>query len=202
MTPTPSSTPTPNLNESPKTPDGDTLLAPKEPGAKPQGAPEKYEAFKLPEGVALEGDALTKAQELFKSTGLSQEAAQSMVDFHVAQLQAAADAPLQAYNAMREEWKTKANADPEIGPKAAAIRETLGRAFDTLGDPALVADFKAAMNLTGVGDHPAFIKVLNKMAASVVEGRHVSGAGPTKPSQQAPGAGPISVAKALYPNNA
>ena len=201
MTPTPNLTPTPSPSDSPKTPDGDTLLAPKTPDAKAPGAPEKYEPFTFPDGMALEGETLTKAQELFKSTGLSQEAAQSMVDFHVAQLQAAADAPLEAYNAMREEWKTKSNADPEIGPKAAAIRETLGRAFDTIGDPALVADFKSAMNLTGVGDHPAFIKVLNKMAASVVEGRHVSGAGPTKLSQQAPGAGPVSIAKAMYPNN-
>jgi hypothetical protein len=174
---------------------------PKAPETKAAGAPEKYEDFKLPEGIKLEGESLTAAQGLFKSHGLSQEAAQSMIDFHVAQLTAAAEAPAKAYNEMRDGWKTAAQADPDIGPKAAAIKENIGRAYDTLGDPKLVADFKEAMNLTGVGDHPAFIKVLNKWATQVTEGRNVRAGGPSEHGQNAKGQNERpNVAQGMYPN--
>lgn len=165
------------------------------------GAPEKYEDFKVPEGIKLEGETLTAAQGLFKGLGLTQEAAQSLVDFHTAQLSAAAEAPTRAYNEMRDGWKSAAQADPDIGPKRAAIQENVGRAFDTIGDPKLVQDFKDAMNYTGIGDHPAFIKVLNKWATQVTEGRNVRAGGPSehgqndKGQQQRP-----NVAQGMYPN--
>jgi hypothetical protein len=167
----------------------------------PAGAPEKYTDFKLPEGIKLEGDQLTAATTLFKESGLSQDAAQKMVDFHVAQLKATAEAPLAAYQAQREAWQTAAKADPEIGPKLAAVKETLGRAYDSLGDPALVAEFKAAMDLTGVGDNPAFIKAFYRFAQRVTEGKHVAGGGPSPHGQRAPGASAVPTpAQALYPN--
>lgn len=167
----------------------------------PTGAPDKYEDFKLPEGVELRGDVLTSAQELFKGLGLTQDAAQSLVDFHTKQLTEAATAPVTAYNEMREGWKTAAAADPDIGPKAAAIKETLGKAYDTLGNPKLVADFKDAMNLTGVGDHPAFIKVLNAWATQVIEGRPVRSGSPSEHGQSDKGQTQRpSVAQGMYPN--
>lgn len=172
--------------------------------AKPEvkaGAPEKYEDFKLPEGIKLEGETLTAAQELFKGLGLTQDAAQSLVDFHTKQMTEAANAPVNAYNEMRDGWKAAAQADPDIGPKSAAIKENIGRAFDTLGDPKLVADFKEAMNLTGVGDHPAFIKVLNKWATQVTEGRNVRAGGPSEHGQNDKGQTTRpNVAQGMYPN--
>ncbi len=168
----------------------------------PEGAPEKYADFTLPEGVKLEGDVLKSAQELFKTQNLSQTQAQSLVDFHLAQLKAATEASSNAYNDMRSDWQAKTKADPEIGTKLTAVKETVGRALDTLNDPKLVADFRAAMDLTGIGDHPAFIKAFYKLAQSVVEGKHVSGAQPSKFGQIAPGTNERpTAAHALYPNN-
>lgn len=165
------------------------------------GAPDKYEDFKVPEGIKLEGETLTAAQGLFKGLGLTQEAAQSLVDFHTKQMTEAANAPVTAYNEMRDGWKAATSADPELGPKAAAIKENIGRAYDTLGDPKLVADFKEAMNLTGVGDHPAFIKVLNKWATQVTEGRNVRAGGPSEHGQNDKGAKERpTVAQGMYPN--
>lgn len=169
--------------------------------AKP-GAPEAYTAFTVPEGITLAGDQLTKATELFKASGLSQEAAQSMVDFHVAQMQAAADAPMKAYNDMRNGWKTESESDPDIGPmdgvKAKAIKENIGRALDSLGDSKLKEDFQHGMNLTGIGDNKAFIKVLNKLASAVIEPRGVKPGGVAPVA--APDAKPKSIANAMYPN--
>lgn len=197
---------TPNTNSEIKTEPEQKpeVKAEVKPETKPEvkaGAPEQYEAFKLPEGVELKPDTLTSAQELFKGLGLTQEAAQSLVDFHTKQMTEAANAPVNAYNEMREGWKTAAKADPEIGPKQAKIQENLGKAFDTLGNPKLVADFKEAMNLTGVGDHPAFIKVLNTWAQSIIEPGNVRGSGPSEHGQNDKGQNQRpSVAQGMYPN--
>lgn len=190
------------------TPTAPTEPKPTEPKAPtdPAGAPEAYTEFKLPEGVTLDGETLTKAQELFKGLNLPQDAAQSLVDFHAAQLKASAEAPMAAYKTMTEGWKAAYKADPDIGPKAEAIKANIGKGFAGMiaaaGESAPkvaaeVAEFKAAMDLTGVGDHPAFIKVLNRFAERFVEPAHVSGGGPAPVA--APGSGPISPAKALYP---
>lgn len=170
------------------------------PEVKP-GAPDKYEDFKLPEGIELKPDTLASAQELFKDLGLTQEGAQSLVDFHTQQMTEAASAPVNAYNEMREGWKAATAADPELGPKQKAIQENLGKAFDTLNNPKLVADFKEAMNLTGVGDHPAFVKVMNAWATRVVEGRPVRSGGPSEHGQNDKGQNQRpSVAQGMYPN--
>lgn len=157
--------------------------------------------------MTLEGETLTKASDLFKSLGLDQAGAQALVDFHAAQLKAATDAPAAAFEAMQADWRAKQAADPDIGPKAAAIRADIGKGFagmiasaGELGPKvsAEIAEFKAAMDLTGVGDHPAFIKVLNRALSKFIEPGHVSGGGPVPP--KAPDAAPKSLEHALYPN--
>ncbi len=180
--------------------DGNTLLTEKK--ESPTGAPEKYEDFKLPEGVKLEGETLKSATELFKELGLPQANAQKLVDFHLSQIKAATEASSKAYDDMRAAWQTAAKADAEIGPHMAKIKENVGRLYDAIGDAKLVADFKSIMDLTGAGDNPAFIKVLNKISSFVTEGKHVSGAQPSKFGQSAPGTSERpSAAHALYPNN-
>lgn len=192
---TPTSSPEPSLlnKDEPKTPE-----APK--------APDKYADFKLPDGVKLDGDALTAATTLFKEYNLPQEAAQKMVDFHVEQLQKAADSPIKAWTDMVKDWGEKTAADPEIGPNIAKVKATIGSAYDKLialaGEkgPAMretVAEFKSVMDLTGAGNHPAFVKMLSALASAVVEGKHVAGGGPSSFGQGASGARP-SAAEALY----
>jgi len=168
----------------------------------PTGAPEAYTNFTLPEGVKLEGETLKSAQELFKALNLPQDGAQRLVDFHLGQIRAATEASSKAYDDMRAGWQTAAKADPEIGPKMTQIKENVGRLYDAIADPKLVGEFKQIMDLTGAGDNPAFIKVLNKLSSFVTEGRHVTGAQPSKFGQQAPGTNERpSTAHALYPNN-
>ena len=186
------------------TPTPEPTPTPTEPKAesKPEGAPEAYADFTLPEGVKLEGETLKSAQELFKALNLPQDGAQRLVDFHLGQIRAATEASSKAYDDMRAGWQTAAKADPEIGPKMTQIKENVGRLYDAIGDAKLVGEFKQIMDLTGAGDNPAFIKVLNKLSSFVTEGRHVTGAQPSKFGQTAPGTGERpSTAHALYPNN-
>jgi hypothetical protein len=103
---------------------------------------------------------------------------------------------------MRTKWQTDSKADPDIGPKLTQIKENVGRLYSAIGDPKLVSDFKQIMDISGVGDNPAFIKMLNKFSDFVIEGRHVAGAAPSKHGQSAPGTSERpTAAAALYPNN-
>jgi hypothetical protein len=111
---------------------------------------------------------------------------------------------------MRNDWQAKVRSDPDLAKAVDkdsgktgldAVKLDIGRALSALGDPALAQDFKDAMNLTGAGDHPAFVKALWKLSSFVTEGKHVAGSGPSPHGQTDPSKGaPRTGASALYPN--
>src|SRR5687767_9805038 len=74
--------------------------------AKP-GAPEKYEAYKLPEGWELAEEVATEANTMFKELGLSQEAAQKLVDFYVKTSESSQDSVANAWIEMQNTWRTE-----------------------------------------------------------------------------------------------
>lgn len=163
------------------------------------GAPEKYETFTAPEGFTLDEKVATEASALFKGMNLSQAQGQQLVDFYASKAAEAAQAPYDAYLSMREGWVSEVKADAEIGSKLPQVKTTIAKAIDSLGDPALATAFREAMDFTGAGDHPAFIKAFYKLAQRVTEGGHVQGKGPSAFGQAAPGAA-RSAAHAVYPN--
>lgn len=175
---------------------------PAETTAKPPeaGAPEKYEAFTVPEGFTLDEKVVGEANEIFKNLGLNQTQAQSLVDFYSAKIRETAEAPYKLYAETREKWQAEYKADPEIGNKLDVVKQTVSRALDSLGDPKLATSFREAMDITGAGDNPAFIRTFYKLAQLVTEGKPVAAGAPSKFGQSAPGAGPASAAKALYPD--
>jgi hypothetical protein len=213
LTPTPTitlTTPDPALSadtsKTTETPDGKTTLTEaKTPPATPV-VPEKYADFKAPDGFALDTKALESATPIFKELGLSQEQAQKLVDFHTAQMIEAAKAPQATVDTMRADWRAKVSADTDIKAAVAgdktgidAVKVDIGRALGKL-DPALAGEFKSAMDLTGAGDHPAFIKAIWKLSQFVGEGTHVAGKGPSPAGQTNPSApARPSAAQALYP---
>ncbi len=208
-TPQPTQTPPSSETKPEAKADGSSLLnqksdekdAPK-PDDKPAGPPEKYEAFKLPEGVELKPESLAAAQGLFKDLGLPQEGAQKLVDFHIKALQESAQAPLQAYQDMKDGWRKEAEALSDIGGQlgpGGKVNVAFSKMLDSLGDSKLANDFRSAMDLTGAGNHPAFIQVMWKLSQSFAEGGHVTGTGPSKHGQTQPGARPPTLAQAIYP---
>src|SRR5262245_19858938 len=183
-------------SEPPTEPDGKSLLT-QEP-AKAQGAPEKYEAFKVPDGFEITEAANKEIDALFKGLGLSQEAGQKLVDFYAAKTAEAANAPYDMYNQMRKGWQDEVKG--RYGSKLSSdVLPTISRALDTLGDAKLVQGCKDAMDLTGAGDNPAFIDLFYRMAQRLSEGSPVRGNGPVKEGQRAPGT-PRTAAQAMYPH--
>lgn len=168
----------------------------------PQGPPEKYEAFKVPDGYELDEATATEAQGLFKELGLSQDAAQKLVDFYSKKSIETTDSPFEAFKAARDEWRTSIVKDPTLGDGKdlkTEVRATIGRAIDSL-EPAIAKEFREAMNFTGAGDHPGFVKAFYALAQRATEGKHISGKGPSPIGQQGPNAKPASAASAMYPN--
>lgn len=162
--------------------------------------PEKYE-FKAPEGFKLDDSLVEKASGVFKELGISQEGAQKLFDLYSAKAVEAAEAPLKAYNDMRADWRSKVVSDPKYGDGndlKPEVRATIGRMVESLGAD-LGKPFVEAMELTGAADHPAVFAALLELSKRVTEGRPVTGSGPSKEGQKAPGA-PALGAHALFPN--
>ena len=164
-------------------------------------APDRYD-FKVPEGQKLNDKLLESATPIFKELGLTQEAAQKLVDLYAANSAASAEATTKLVNDMREGWRSDIAKDPDMGPKLDAIKADIGRAKSVIfeNDPKGLAAFNEAMDLTGAGDHPAIAKAWWKMAQRVNEGTAVRGGGPSPEGQGNPSApARPSAAQAMYP---
>lgn len=198
-TTTSTETPPPAPSET-KPDDKSTLLNKDGKPAAPAVAPEKYEAFKLPDGIKLEGDALTEVSTLFKGLNLPQEAAQSLIDYHAKALKSAIDGPFNTVADMKKNWEGEVKSiygkDMEPGGKTLT---SISRLIDSM--PAgLASGFREAMDLTLVGSHPAFIKAFAHLAERLGEGTSVKGNGPSVLGQKGPDAAPKSIASAMYPH--
>lgn len=162
--------------------------------------PEKYEAFKLPEGMQLSEKAAGEASTVFKELGLSQDAAQKLVDFHTAQLKAVVDDAAATYNRTRDEWRGEVLKDPKLahnGELRPEVKATLSKAIDSLGGE-LGPKFREALNVTGVGDNPAFVRGFLQFAEKFSEGTLVKAGGPV--ASKANGSTRQTAAQAMYPN--
>jgi hypothetical protein len=208
-TPTDSSStpPSPEPKEPPKDPastdpkdDKSTILNKKDGDKAPTGAPEKYEDFKLPEGLKLEPKALEAATAVFKDLNLDQAGAQRLVDFHAEQLKAAIDGPFKTVVDLKSSWETELKStygkDIEPGGK---LNVQIGRFIDSM--PAKVAsEFREAMDLTLAGSNPAFVAAMKWVSEQLAEGAPVKGNGPSPLGQKGPDVKPRSVATAMYPH--
>lgn len=177
--------------------------APKAPNDAPK-APEKYEAWKVPEGYELDAGVAAEAEPIFKELGLTQENAQRLVDFYAKHALASEKERMDTWLATRTEWRESMKSDETLGKLTgkdgnfgpdSPLVSTINRAMDGLQNPKLVSDFKAAMDMTGAGDNPAFVRVLYALASKVTEGTSYAAGGPVKGNSSRP-----TAAAAMYPN--
>ena len=161
--------------------------------------PEAYD-FKAPDGLTLDADLLAEASPIFKELGLSQDAAQKLVDFYATKSKTTNEALAKTVDDMRAGWRNEIAADKEIGGKLDSVKIELGRAKDKMSAETRAA-FDNAMNTTGMGDHPGIVKGLYELAKLVNEGTHVTGGTPSPLGQSRDGtASRPTIAGALYPN--
>src|SRR6516164_3250619 len=201
-TTTPASQPTTQPATTPTEPSTERSLLNR--GAEPApaaGAPEKYADFKLPEGYELDtarGEAATK---IFKELNLSQEGAQRLMDLYAETNREALEAPYNMWADLQAKWveETKAEFGAAVEPGGRVIT-SIGRLIDSF-PPKMASEFREAMDLTGVGSHPAFVRAFANIAERLSEGTPVAGRGPSPLGQKAPDAAPKSIAQIMYPKN-
>lgn len=130
------------------------------------GAPEKYEDFNLPEGMSVEDSTLQSFLPLAKELNLDQGQAQKLVDYEAGRVQEMIDTQEQVWSDLRQEWRTAVKSDKEIGGPAfdesLAASKTFLRKY---GTPELME----ALNSTGMGDHPEFIRAFARAGKAMKE---------------------------------
>lgn len=150
----------------------------------PEPAPIVYGDFTLPEGVKLESEKVGKYTELLGKHRAPQELGQELINFHVAEVQAVADrvqrSNVEAWDRMQDQWVSDFRSDREIGGNreittlrnCAAVIEQYG------GSPEQQAQLREIFTVTGAGNNPAVIRLLNNIGRVLSEGRPVPAAKP------------------------
>lgn len=160
-----------------------------EKGEEPEGAPEKYEEFEVPEGYVMKDESLTQFQEYARERNLSQEQAQELINFHAENVQAIFKDQADAWEQTRNDWIQSAKADKEFG--GMQFNENMkhvAAAVKQFGTPEL----KNVLNESGLGDNPELVRFFYRVGKLVGEGEFHTGTGG--------GSGDRDPANTLYPN--
>ena len=157
----------------------------------PEGAPEQYADFTMPEGVKPHEGLLGELKGLAKEFNLPQDAAQKLADLGVKHGQTLAQQQVDALQTARETWAKEVKADVEIGgEKFEASMVAAKKAVDTFAD----AELKKLLNETGLGNHPSMVRVFAKIGQAISNDRFVGGRGAQSSTQK-------SLADKLYPSS-
>lgn len=139
---------------------------------KPESAPEKYEAFKLPEGLQMDEGKFANFSTLAKELNLSQANAQRLVDLAVKNGENDDKLRQEAWAKQRETWVKEIKADPEIGGQK--LNETVQyakRALKEFGNLKLME----YLDNSGLGDHPELVRVFAKIGQKMSDDKVVDG---------------------------
>lgn len=154
--------------------------------------PPVYDAFTAPEGVTLDSERIGKFTAILselETTGkvdhsVVQQFGQKAVDFHVAEIKNVAETLTKFYkdswDKQKIDWKDSFLKDPEIG----------GNRFQTTVDSALTfirthggtaeqqTEFRDLMETSGLGNHPAVIRLLANAGRAMAEGKPLAASKP------------------------
>ncbi len=152
------------------TPPAEGGTAPEAP-AEPEGAPEEYADFTVPEGMTLT-ESIEDLKAFAKEKNLSQEETQKLVDMGTRVAQRTETRYREQITAVQAKWTEDSKVDKEFGGDALNESVAVARkALDTFGTPEL----SAMLHESGLGNHPEVIRLLYRMGKAVSEDRLVPG---------------------------
>jgi len=128
-----------------------------------KGAPEKYETFKVPEGVSLDPELVTEFSAVAKALNLSQADAQKLVDLQTKVGQKTVEQGLKTFSDMKKGWE--AEIAKELGASFQAERAMAAKGRDKFATPEMVK----LLNDSGLGSHPEVFKLFAKLGRAVAE---------------------------------
>lgn len=122
--------------------------------SKSAGAPTEYKDFTLPEGQTVDTETAIDFKAVSKEYGLTQEQAQKLVDMQASLASKQVKHMTDQWNNVQKEWRTKSTQEfgqPDIDAAKSLVRQ--------YGDRELTE----AIESSGMGNHPAFIRFLTKI---------------------------------------
>jgi hypothetical protein len=140
--------------------------------------PPVFEPYAVPDGVQIGEAEIGELNRIISDAELTpQQRGQALMDLAVQEIARIQRGQHEVFERTRGEWRDAFYADPEIGgnrqgstlQQAAAVRDRFA------GNDRQRAEFIAAINHTGIGDHPAFIRFLANVAAALAAPRLVAG---------------------------
>lgn len=151
-------------------------------------APIKYDAFKVPDGIALEETELAKFTEVAGKAQIPQDVAQNLIDLYVEErkqdLARAEQHQRDVWTKLNDTWKSDARKDEQIGGNRLETALARGKAvLEEYGGTAdQVRELIAHTSNNGMGNFPGFLRFLDNVAQAlnVFEDSAV-GANPTTP---------------------
>lgn len=157
--------------------------------------PPTYDPFTLPEGIELAEDRIKEFTGILSEFegktkadhAAVQEFGQKAVDFHIAEIQKAAETVTKHYQEsfenIKNEWKESFMSDPELGGNR--WQTTIDSAMSFIrthgGTDDQQAEFRKLMNDSGVGNHPAMIRLLANAGIRMGEGKPLAALSPVSP---------------------
>jgi hypothetical protein len=134
---------------------------------KPAGAPEKYEAFTVPDGFTIEDTAVNEFGALAKELNLTQEAAQKLVDYQVKFQQAQTAKLDEAVKKQAEDWAADTLKTYKKDELADARR----------GFKAAPKDVQQMLAAAGFDNHKSFVDFFMKVGRAIKEDKFETGKG-------------------------
>lgn len=147
--------------------------------------------LKLPEGFKADEATMKSAIEILTNEKLApQDRMQKLVDFHAAELKKASETSSKYWAEQQTKWQDEAKVtygpEPAKSPKIVAVAKMI----DSLGEkPA--SGLRDALEMSGMGNHPAIIAAFVALADRLGEPRHLQGG---------PAGAPKDPAQAFYPD--
>lgn len=151
-----------------------------------QGAPEKYEDFKVPETLTVGENFLEDFHGIAKEFNLSQTGAQKLIDLQSKM----ADAQIEAWEKTKADWLVDAKKDDEIGGQKFDDKVEVGkRALKEFGTDALLE----VLDAYGLGNHPEVIRLVSRVGEALGDDTITSG--------KSAGGGDKTLAQRMYPTH-
>jgi len=139
-----------------------------------------YEPFNLPENISMDAEPVAEFTKLLGELETSkldhdgyQATGQKLIDMHLKGVQESINRLNDYYTSFHEhqkaEWFNAFKNDPEIGgEKITETVDNLRNAVEVYGGtPEQVTEFRQIMKYTGVGNHPALIRILSNMDKAI-----------------------------------
>ncbi len=137
-----------------------------------------FEPFTLPEGVTFDEAKMGEFTKELGEFSLNSKADQAevqklgqrMVERHVEELQRYTESLTHAWNKQKNDWKDSFLKDPEFTNRTDTV---VNSAIDAIavygGDVKQQEEFRGLMESTGIGNHPAMIRLLSNIMLAKAE---------------------------------